>query len=123
MYWVAYRGRDSNYETKLFPETTEAAAERMQTLLQGPAEAQDGEVSEIFEAKTQDEALKLATSMFLAAEVKRTPKWSIKTIDDIIHLLVEMTGDKAIGGPVSPPANKPKQLVFEGLRGSYIFDQ
>src|SRR6185436_4976141 len=123
MYWVAYRGRDTNYETKLFSGTTEAAAERMQTLLQGPAESQDGEVSEIFEAKTQDEALKSATSMFLAGQVKRLPKWSIKNVDDIIHLLVEMTGDQAIGGPVSPSANKPNQLVFEGLRGSYILVQ
>ena len=123
MYWVGYRGRDTNFETRLFPETTRAAAERMQTLLLGPAEAQGGEVTEIFEAKTQEEALKLADSMFSAGEVKSTPKWLIKNIDDIIHLLIEMTGDKTIGGPVSLPGYKPNRMIFEGMRGSYLLYQ
>jgi hypothetical protein len=63
-YWIAYRGRDTGQKIRVFPEANPESAERMRMLLESAARHQSGQVSAVFEADSQTEALRMAPFQF-----------------------------------------------------------
>ncbi len=64
-FWVAYRGRDTGQQIRVYPEANQVSAERLRLLLSSAAQHQGGQVSQVFEAESQAEAERMAPFQFV----------------------------------------------------------
>jgi tetratricopeptide (TPR) repeat protein len=63
-FWIAYRGDDSGGRIKVFPGGVRASAERLKFLMSQAARHQNGQVSNIYLAEDEAEALRMAPYQF-----------------------------------------------------------